>query len=349
MLQVAQHQPTPPHAISPWVITPRFCCSYRTAHQLSFQSLRHCRSCLCSRRMLAAMTAIPHARCFANVALTSTSTYVLVYSTTPSAYHEDVISAKQWRSHVPAFKESSSPSALPYPFNPSFNFPLRAFPVPLPAALRLLFCAALVCAPLLAPASAAPGGVRWRDVDVGELGIMPSPLFSFDRAPPVIEGAALPRLGEIGEGAARGDGGGEAAVNAWLAEQGAQGIGGPDAAVGVSARASRPSEPRHLRAPHFIFASAQCFQSNSIHAAYAPFPTPFALATLFRSSFPPVPHPPHPPPVLQHVGGSYRWRATRPPHASHLLCMPPHPSPFQVEPPKPVACPHSSQDSPTSA
>ncbi|CAI5487359.1 unnamed protein product [Closterium sp. Naga37s-1] len=119
-------------------------------------------------------------------------------------------------------------------------FPLWASVV---VTLRLLLCAALVCAPLLAPASAVPGGVRWRDVDVGELGIMPSPLFSFDRAPPVIEGAALPRLGEIGEGAAGEDGGGVAAVNAWLAEQGAQGIGGPDAAVGVE-------PPKPVACPH---------------------------------------------------------------------------------------------------
>ncbi|CAI5478744.1 unnamed protein product, partial [Closterium sp. Yama58-4] len=119
-------------------------------------------------------------------------------------------------------------------------FPLWASVV---VTLRFLFCAALVCAPLLAPASAAPGGVRWRDVDVGELGIMPSPLFSFDRAPPLIEGAPLPRLGEIGEGAAGEDAGGEAAVTAWLAEQGAQGIGGPDAAVGVE-------PPKPVACPH---------------------------------------------------------------------------------------------------
>ncbi|CAI6001930.1 unnamed protein product [Closterium sp. NIES-65] len=195
---------------------------------LFFLALRHCSSCLCSRRMLVAMTPIPHARCLANAALASTT-------------------------------------------------------------LRLLFCASLVCAPLLVPASAAPGGVRWRDVDVGELGIMPSPLFSFDRAPPVIEGAALPRLGEIGEGAAGEDAGGVAAVNAWLAEQGTQGIGGPDAAV---------------------------------------VPPPAGYATTRGRAMQ----------LLRHASPA---RLSAPLRAS--------PSPFQVEPPKPAACPHSSQDSPASA
>ncbi|CAI5976049.1 unnamed protein product [Closterium sp. NIES-64] len=176
-------------------------------------------------------------------------------------------------------------------------FPLWASVV---VTLRLLFCASLVCAPLFVPASAAPGGVRWRDVDVGELGIMPSPLFSFDRAPPVIEGAALPRLGEIGEGAAGEDAGGVAAVNAWLAEQGTQGIGGPDAAV------------------------VPLIQCDAC-AAYVPSPTPFTPAPLFRSSFPPVPPPPHPPAMLQHVGGPCSCCAMPPPHASQLLCVLPHP------------------------
>ncbi|CAI5500908.1 unnamed protein product [Closterium sp. Naga37s-1] len=215
-------------------------------------------------------------------------------------------------------------------------FPLWASVV---VTLRLLFCASLVCAPLLVPASAAPGGVRWRDVDVGELGIMPSPLFSFDRAPPVIEGAALPRLGEIGEGAAGEDAGGVAAVNAWLAEQGAQGIGGPDAAVGVSSRA-HPQLPRACcdpaTSPHSTslppLRTFPCPRGGTVPliqcdacAAYVPSPTPFTPAPLFRSSFPPVPPPPHPPAMLQHVGGPCSCCAMPPPHASQLLCVLPHP------------------------
>ncbi|GJP38438.1 hypothetical protein CLOM_g22874 [Closterium sp. NIES-68] len=71
---------------------------------------------------------------------------------------------------------------------------------------------------------------------------MPSPLHAFDRAPPAVEGIALLRLGEIGDGPAGLDGGNQAAVNAWLAEQGAQGIGGTDGAVGVES-------PKHSACP----------------------------------------------------------------------------------------------------